>query len=275
MKKLLKLDSFWLRIIALIAMTIDHVGVLLDYSDFFWMRMIGRISLPLFIFLAVQGALKTSNKKKYAFRIIALAIFTSICLTVMPFISSVTEDIAYTTGNIFLDILFSILCVWILDSDNRKLRPLVIIPVAYSIFSFVVVRLEGCGCDGLYSWFPPAIRMQYSIFAILLAIGFYYSIKLAEKYQNIDNGIENQQLLANLLSVATVVIVGCLTLALNYIFGAKYTTVIDEIASFSIISGVFILCYNGKKGYNAKWFRILYYIYYPLHISILALICLL
>ena len=68
MKKCLKLNSFWLRLIALVTMTIDHIGVMLSYNDFIVLRIIGRIALPLFIFMTVEGALKTSNSKKYIFR---------------------------------------------------------------------------------------------------------------------------------------------------------------------------------------------------------------
>jgi len=276
MKKLLKLSSFWLRIIALITMTFDHVGVLLDFRKFYYFRIIGRISLPLFIFLAVQGALKTRNKKNYAIRLLILLVITSAALIVLPFLSNSLKQVAYSSGNIFFDLLFSVLCVWILDSDNKKIKPLIALPIAYSIFSFVVVKLEGCACNGYYDWFPACLRMQYSIYAILLSIGFYYSSRFSERYENEldDESAQKKQLVSNLLSIATIVLVTALMIGVNYIFGDKYTTIIDAIQSYAIISGVFVLFYNGRRGYNAKWFRILSYAYYPLHLLVIALFCL-
>ena len=35
---------------------------------------------------------------------------------------------------------------------------------------------------------------------------------------------------------------------------------------------IFILLYNGARGYNKKWFQIFSYLYYPLHIAVLGLI---
>lgn len=42
----------------------------------------------------------------------------------------------------------------------------------------------------------------------------------------------------------------------------------SPIQLFSILSSVFILTYNGKKGVHVKW---LFYIFYPLHMILLAL----
>jgi len=276
MKKLLKLNGFWLRIIALVTMTIDHIGVLLDFRKFFILRILGRISLPLFIFLSVEGALKTHNKKKYFIRILILLIFTSIALFVMPFFGSAFQQIAYTSGNIFFDLLFAILCVWILDSKNKKIKPLIALPVAYAIFSFIIVKLEGCACNGLYTWFPAFLRMQYSIYALILAIGFYYSHIISERYKNAEDidSCFRVQFICNALCVAVLILTTVLMVGINYLFGPQYATFMDDIESYALLAGLFILCYNGARGYNAKWFRILSYIYYPLHIAIIALFCL-
>ncbi|MBU4031120.1 conjugal transfer protein TraX, partial [Patescibacteria group bacterium] len=55
-------------------MVADHVGFLF-FPHILWLRIIGRISLPIFAFLIGEGYEKTSNVKKYFFR---LAIFALI-----------------------------------------------------------------------------------------------------------------------------------------------------------------------------------------------------
>lgn len=276
MRKLLKLNSFWIRIIALITMTIDHIGVFLDYSKFYPLRIIGRIALPLFVFLSVEGALKTSNKKKYLLRLLSLFVSIGVILTAFSFMGSFFEEIAYTSGNIFFDLLLVILTVFILESDNKKIKPLVALPILYSIFSFTVIKLESCGCDGLYTFFPPALRMQYGIFTMLLTLGFYASNKLVpiliNKYSPINADDDDyKRLLTNFLCVITVVISGIILMLTNYAFGDAYTNMLEGIQTYAIISAVFIMLYNGKKGYNSKWFRVAYYLYYPIHIGIILL----
>ena len=42
-----------------------------------------------------------------------------------------------------------------------------------------------------------------------------------------------------------------------------------SIQLYALISGAFILLYNGQRGYNAKWFQYGSYIFYPLHLLII------
>lgn len=64
-KKLkLGLSGNALKIIALIAMTIDHIGVIL-YPSIDFLRIIGRISMPIFAYLIAEGCKYTRNKLKH------------------------------------------------------------------------------------------------------------------------------------------------------------------------------------------------------------------
>lgn len=64
-----------LRIIALITMVIDHVG-LVFFPDYFIFRIIGRLAFPLFAFGIAQGYLHTKNLSKYFQRILLLALIS-------------------------------------------------------------------------------------------------------------------------------------------------------------------------------------------------------
>lgn len=75
------LSNFWLKIIALLTMTIDHLGYLLpsynpELANVF--RYIGRLALPLFCFMIVEGAIHTKNFKKYALRLGIMASIISL-----------------------------------------------------------------------------------------------------------------------------------------------------------------------------------------------------
>ena len=75
MKKILSNSS--LKIIACIAMLIDHIGAFL-LSDNIGLRIIGRISFPIFAFCLIEGWTRTKDKKKYVLRLSFLALITEI-----------------------------------------------------------------------------------------------------------------------------------------------------------------------------------------------------
>ena len=71
MKKFL--SNFDLKILAIITMTIDHIGAIM-YPNIDIFRIIGRISFPIFAFLLVEGFKHTSNKLKYFLRLLLFAV---------------------------------------------------------------------------------------------------------------------------------------------------------------------------------------------------------
>ncbi|MCR5309452.1 MAG: conjugal transfer protein TraX [Bacilli bacterium] len=276
MKKILTLNSFWLRLIALITMTIDHIGAALKYADYYVLRIIGRLAIPIFFFLAVEGALKTSNRKKYIFRLGILAVVIGIALGVLAFVDSPYQTLGLS-GNIFIDILLIVVSVAILESPNKKIKPLIALPIAISIFSYVVLRLEGCGCDGIYYWFFPPLRPQTGYYGYMMGMGFYLAKKYAPSFINIyapaHVGDEQyEQLIRNIFSVLALVVSAISFLITNSLFDSIYEQQMDGIQSYAILAGILILLYNGKKGYNAKWFKVAYYLYYPIHLGIIGLV---
>lgn len=53
-----------LKIIALITMTMDHVGLML-FPQNIWLRIIGRLSFPLFAYMIAEGCRYTKSMPKY------------------------------------------------------------------------------------------------------------------------------------------------------------------------------------------------------------------
>ena len=66
-----------LKWIAIITMTVDHVGAVI-YPDYTFLRWIGRLSFPLFAYLLVLGIRNTSNIKKYFIRLFIFALISQI-----------------------------------------------------------------------------------------------------------------------------------------------------------------------------------------------------
>ena len=71
-----------LKIIAAVAMLIDHVGLLFFPFDMTF-RIIGRISFPLFAFLLAEGCKYTRNKTKHFLLLLGLTVTCQLVYSVL------------------------------------------------------------------------------------------------------------------------------------------------------------------------------------------------
>lgn len=67
-----------LKLIALVAMTFDHIGSYL-FPTVMWLRMVGRLALPIFAYMIAEGCRYTKNKSRYLLVLGSIAaVFQSI-----------------------------------------------------------------------------------------------------------------------------------------------------------------------------------------------------
>ena len=282
------LSNFWLKVIALLTMTIDHLGFLLprfnpELANVF--RYIGRLALPLFCFMIVEGAIHTKNFKKYALRLGVMASLISLGILfsdIIPFF----RDNGFSMRNegvIFIDLLLGATAAFCLRQKKWYIKALSILPLLYSVASFIATALESCGCHGHILWFPFFMRTQYGWYAVLMCILFYFAAPLANifiSYLSNTTGIDKENYKGSniernanniisvlMLAAATLLLYGC-----GELMPVKYVFWVQNLQLFAIVSGAFILLYNGYRGYNKKWFQYGSYLYYPLHMAILYLI---
>ena len=282
----LVLSNFWLKLIALLTMTIDHIGYLLPYSTTALVfRYIGRLALPLFCFMIAEGAIHTKNFNKYAFRLGLMASLISIAIIGSELIPYFKEQgfSMRDEGNIFIDLLLGAVAIYLLRQNKWYIKLLAILPIAFGIASFVATALESCGCHGHILWFPFFLRTQYGWFAIVLIVGFYIAHYLSNifiKYHSSISGISYdlskgsnfERNTLNIISVTALAVISLIYYILGQIMPTQYVFWDAIMQLFAIVSGAFILLYNGLRGYNKKWFQYGSYLYYPIHMVILYLI---
>lgn len=275
-------DGFTLKIIAIITMTLDHIAVVSTYfglsSIVFEIFMaIGRLSLPLFCFLIVEGVLHTKSFKNYALRLGIMAIIISTSIALCGYIPSLGLEQVKSFGNIFLDLLLGAFAIFALRQDGYK-KLLAIIPLVLVSLSFAAGKYEIISGAEVY-WYPFFLRTQYDFLSFGLILLFYASYLLKDlffKYQtsregttpDLYNGTDYERLVVNLISLGFLVSIALLF----HFFGDVLSIRYYDTQIYCLFAGAFILLYNGKRGYNSKYFQYAGYIYYPVHILIIGLV---
>jgi len=266
-------NSFWIKIFALLFMTIDHIGQFMYFKEVATgvanvFTTIGRLGFPLFILLLVEGVRHTHNYGKYLLR---LGIVAAVVMAAQIVIHYGFEDInGFYSPMIDLVVLSLILYLF---KRNDKFTWLAALPILYVLLSFVVMAIEQ-GENIQIHWLPFYLRTGYSIYGLLLGLGFYFAYPLAKvMMKNFGNGMENMtetyyyRLLVNAIMCFVVFLSVLLIYLIAMLPGCDVFTI--KLEAYSMCAVAFIFLYNGERGYNKKWFQYGAYAYFPLHIVII------
>ena len=254
-----ELDSYKLKLIALIFMLSDHVYSYLNAPIHAgqngalwpqWIPVITRFVSPLFLYLMIEGFYHTRSRRKYLIRLFAAAVIMwcgNIAINlafhnVNPSTGKYTFFSLIEGHNIFLTLAVMFVIVWCLDNIKQKKR--IVVSIMIAIFSAVIsLVLEG----GFY----------------LLPIAFFVWLFYGRKsLQCVGIGVFCLALLIKAL--------------ISYYSGDAGTSLYcdlcfdNEWAMFLVIP--FILLYNGKRGKNTTFTKYMFYVVYPVHLWILMII---
>lgn len=270
-KRIFWLNAFQIKIIALITMTLDHIGA---YQTFTisqavngTLGVVGRIAAPLFLFMVVEGLRHTRSKPKYILRLYIAGI-------VIEMINRVIEKAtgAMGFGNTLPTFFYTALFTFCIENicNNRKNIKAVCIAVCGLVIPFLFFALnailpaQGYGTvwDVISLFFPSPCNVDYSILFVLLGVAWYF----------INNKVINCAVFAMLSLVCLLVPYLCV---FNISFGWFRPALFNVAFLFAgtqwcmCLAIPFMLLYNGEKGRNLKY---LFYIYYPVHVYVLFFI---
>lgn len=102
------IDGFWLKLLAIAAMTLDHIGCLF-FPGVAWLRAVGRLTFPIMAFLIAEGYRHTRDVKRYEMRLFWFALISAV-----PFYMAFGW-----AGNVFFTLLCGLLA---LDFAGRMER---------------------------------------------------------------------------------------------------------------------------------------------------------
>jgi len=259
--KALSYDAFVLKIIAVVAMILNHIAIGLQpvlpfgvYAVFFG---IGGATYIIMAFFVVEGYRHTSSLKKYIGR---LLLFGLIAQAFHPMVLGST---AIISTPIFLNIMFTItLCLLVLLAyDKIKIR-----------FLFWVLFVIAC---------IVSLFMDLSIMAVIGTL-LYHTIKEESRRRTLPGVITGiYYLVIGLFGTFSALSVQMQKSAGNYADAASLIAqlggyqrvdmlwVTPTFAIGAFIGAILIRNFNGERGRRAKW---LFYITYPVHLAIIAAI---
>lgn len=271
------LNSFQIKLLALIFMTIDHIGayahdIPVISSCYTLLRTIGRISAPLFLFAVVQGAIHTRSKWKYFLRLY----LAGVCVSFFDmFVYKLAGKALQLPGwgNIFYTFAFVVLYILLAEkliaaAKAHKWHTVLLtllcfaatlLPLTFQkLFTllpegFLLRAAKAC----IYKFFPLLPSVQYGIPFVMLGIAMYFAKE------------KKQQCLTYLIfCILCFVYVYFLRQRLPEWCMAIVGSTYNRAQCYMILALPLMLLYNGQKGRSGKW---LFYGYYPLHRYVIAI----
>ena len=240
-----RLDANQLKLIAVAAMTMDHVAWLLfpGYATGavpLVMHMIGRITCPIMCFFIAEGFHYTRDRKKYALRLLALAVVSHFAYMLASnsyvdwhsFIPFYHGDILNQTSVVW-SLLGGLLMLWLCEDEKRSMGVkvagvllicLVTLPSDWSCIAALCVLSIGSNRGN------PQKQIAWSLFYVAIYAAVYF-------------------------------------FALDKLYGLLQLCVVLSIPLLAL--------YNGKRGKNPavnKVMKWVFYLYYPLHLFVIGLI---
>ena len=218
-----------LKIIAMVSMLCDHVGLLFfPEADIF--RIIGRIAFPIFAYMIAEGCRYTKNRAKYLGMIAGMGIvFQLVYLVAM---GSLYQGILVTFS-------LAIITIYALDGilKSKKFWTVLasVASLAFVVFFVFVLPILLKGTD---------FDLDYGFWGILLPVAVYF--------------LPNR--LARTIGTAILL----LARAIHY---TVFPIALGSLQWFALLSVLFLALYNGERG-KAKM-KYVFYIFYPAHLVIL------
>ena len=225
-----------LKLIAIIAMTIDHIADLIYpgmpnniISNI--LHIIGRLTAPIMFFFICEGFYYTKNLKKYILRLFLFAIISHFAYCFAFGINY----IPFSSGNIFnqtsimWSLAWSVVALYIIYKTNLKEWQKWILIILINIITF---------------------SSDWSCIAVMSILSMYS-----------NRGNLKKQIISMSFWILIYAII-------SYLFVSK---IYGLITLGVLLVYPLLNVYNGKKG-KLNWMKWFFYIYYPLHLIVIGIL---
>lgn len=246
-------SSDMLKLLAALTMLIDHIGAgilsplllhmeldpnteILMSGTYSLLRLIGRISFPIYTFLLVQSFSYTSNKVKFALNLLIFGI-----LSELPFDLLINGKIDSSHQNVFWTLFIGLLAIWAIDVT---LKAKLAIPL--KLFLSMIISAAGL-------FFAYMLKTDYQWMGILMILSLYF----LRDYRKIQ------------CFVTSILFFLALLIHYRFYFNSFGETLLFNLETEWPIFFAFLLirkC-NGRRLIRKG--KYLFYAFYPVHFAVL------
>lgn len=167
------LNASTLKVIAMLIMLLDHIGATVimrlpelgyisqeQYATWYLcyriVRNIGRTAFPIFCFFIVEGFYHTSNKAKYAMRLLLFAFVSQY-----PFELALTGECGWRYTNVFFTLFLGLMTIWGMSEAEKRIR---------DTFCNTVLKILCIGAGGVVAYL---CNTDYDYKGVLLIVIMY------------------------------------------------------------------------------------------------------
>ena len=241
------LNAFQLKLFMAFFMVFDHIGKIPGLLPTGWdgiFHLLTRCVAAWFAFSAVEGFLHTRNRLAYNARLFIWAAIMQLGNSILTLLFQGKG--IYLGNNIFLTLACGLLVLnLVFGFSNNSGAPK---------DEKRYLRLGGAVLVGLAGVLLTEGGMTIIPFMLLSYI------------------FRNQPVLRTLSYIVLAFLLFCLSIEIYPTMGATISMMLYNSDWAFITVLPFLHLYNGERGYNGKWGKYFFYIFYPAHLWIIALI---
>ena len=232
------LSASTLKIIACILMVVDHLGAIL-LPQYMILRVIGRLSYPIFAYFIAEGCRYTRNKTKRFFLVFGLAV---ICEGVAFLVTGEPD------GGILVNFCMAILLIYEVQAFKRAWAR----KRWWEMALWLTVGLASV--IGVYLFTSRVLYVDYGFWGILIPV---WTILL--DYREGEAPAWMEKLSGRWIRFAF--------FSLGLLLLCSSRGLLTNVQSFSLLSLPLLALYNGKPG--RKGLKYGFYVFYPAHLAVL------
>jgi hypothetical protein len=283
------MSAFWLKTLACLIMLTDHTGAVFAMFTPDWLRWIGRIAFPVYVYFIAEGCARTRDINRYLLRLGVFALLSEI-----PFDASIgraffgrlnIDFLSFT--NVFYTLFLGVLAVSVYQGVSALRRPVLallpytlllplffrhaqrivlLLAALYAAMAYILSRLLPARDE---PGSPPAGSPFTRLAALTVIIPLIW---LAELLGTDYGGFGVVFILAlyfagaKKMKLVFLFIFVCLEYGSANIFRDGNSTA-RALLGTALLAVPLTALYNGRRGPNLKW---VFYAFYPVHLALLA-----